>query len=87
MNDWLFASAIVAVGMANVVIGLRWSRIDHNPWADKPLGGIFSGPSPSLLPASLSVEAINARGRRMAILSPIAAVAMLVFFLHDRHHF
>ncbi len=87
MNDLAFALFIVAVGVGNVVLGNRWSRLDHNPWANRPFGGLLSGPKPGIMASDLNVSELNARGRKMMMISPVATVMVLLFFLHTRHYF
>ena len=87
MTDVVFSFFIVGIGIANIALGYRSSRLDHNPWADAPLGGLLSGPKPGLLAAHLDVPTINARGRRLMVTAPIFATLFLLFFLHTRHYF
>ncbi|GEM72269.1 hypothetical protein SAQ01S_20350 [Sphingomonas aquatilis NBRC 16722] len=78
---------IVTIGVAKTIDGYRWSRLDQNPWANAPLGGLFSGPGPGLLPRHLTVAQINARGRRAVITAPIVTLLVCLFYLHTFHYF
>ncbi|MGR6329814.1 hypothetical protein ACU5AX_12165 [Sphingomonas sp. XXL09] len=87
MNDLFFVLAVGAIGVINAGHGRRWARLDHNPWENAPLGGLFSGPKPGLFAGDLDVDQINARGRRMMITAPIVSVVAILAYLHHHHRF
>ena len=77
-------AAILGITAMNVLIGLRWSRLDHNPWSDRFLGGTFSTPNPGWNPGAMSVDTINRRGRRLMVTAPVAAILFLIVVLVAR---
>jgi hypothetical protein len=73
---------IVVICAVNAWLGRRWSRLDRNPWAGLPLGGMFQGLGrPAFVPARLSVAQLNARGRIQLYLSPIVFALGILFIL------
>ena len=78
--------AILGITTMNVLIGLRWSRLDHNPWTGRFLGGTFSTPNPGWNPGAMSVDTINRRGRRLMITAPIVAILFLIVVFVTRCH-
>jgi hypothetical protein len=75
---------LLGIAMLNVLIGLRWSRLDHNPWTGRFFGGTFSTPNPGWNPGAMSVDTINRRGRRLMVTAPIAALIFLIVVLVTR---
>jgi len=82
-----FLLGVPPMAVANIVMGYRWSRLDHNPWAGRFLGGSLSGPTPRWNPSDMSVDEINQRGRRLMIASPITATLFLVVVFVTQTHF
>ena len=77
--------AVGAVCVANYLIGWSWTRLDHNPWARKFLGGTFSTPNPGLNPGALDLATIHRRGRNLMVMAPVTfsavtAAAVIYFF-------
>ncbi|MBS1831288.1 MAG: hypothetical protein JST65_01165 [Acidobacteria bacterium] len=83
MSGWIMLIAIVGISTYNFLLGRQWSRLDHNPWTGRPLGGFFSTPHPGVVPARLSVDQIRRRGRIMMIMAPFICVfgAVIAFGL------
>jgi hypothetical protein len=75
---------LLGIAMLNVLLGFRWSRLDHNPWTGRLFGGTFSRPVPGWNPGAMSVDEINRRGRRLMIAAPIAATLFLIVVLVTR---
>ena len=75
----LVAAAICAI---NAWTGWQWTKLDHNPWMGKPLGGMFSGMvRPGPVPSLLSVEQINARGWMLLTIAPIVFLVLTLSLL------
>ena len=82
MTGKLITIAFLAgICVMNALYGRHWSKLDHNPWAGKFLGGTFSTPAPGLNPGSLSVEALRRRGRHLMLAQPILFVLGTVLVL------
>lgn len=65
-----------AICVANYLIGRSWTRLDHNPWAGKFLGGAFSTPNPGWNPGSLDLAKIHQRGRITMTMAPVIFLAV-----------
>jgi hypothetical protein len=85
-NYLFFLGGVSLICLLNYATGRAWSRLDHNPWTGKFLGGRLSGPSPGWNPGALDVAEIRQRGRAMMTLSPIAfciiCVLMVIYFIN-----
>ncbi|HEX4692976.1 hypothetical protein [Sphingomonas sp.] len=80
MGILILIAAAAAIGAYNYYLGYEWSRLDHNPWAGKFLGGNFSGPTPGWNPGAKSVDEIRRYGREMMTVVPIVTVVMVAIF-------
>jgi len=81
MSAIIFCAFVAAIAVANMTLGYRWSRLDHNPWRDSFAGGMFRTPAPGLIPARLSVETIRSRGRTLMVTFPICGTLFVIFII------
>ena len=86
IGAWIMIAVFAVVCALNCRIGYGWTRLDHNPWSGKFLGGSFSGPTPGWNPGALEVAEIRRRGRRLMIATPIifALATLLITYLTYR---
>lgn len=66
-----------AICVGNYLIGRSWTRLDHNPWAGKFLGGTFSTPNPGWNPGALDLAKIHQRGRIAMTTAPVMFSAVV----------
>lgn len=65
-----------AICVVNYLIGRSWTRLDHNPWAGKFLGGTFDTPNPGWNPGALDLAKIHQRGRITMTMAPVIFLAV-----------
>lgn len=81
MGILILLIAPATIGAYNYYLGYTWSRLTHNPWKGRFLGGSFLGPVPGWNPGAKSVEEIRKYGRDMMTVVPFATGAVMIVFL------